>query len=136
MATSVCSDCGGRGVFTLSCDDYCRHCDGTGLEPELVEGDRILYRDDETGEVRRATITECRESGWYEIAEDGLADDTPSIAPELVLGRTGEPQLSPEAVQALIDAVEAVVVPVRKPASRHAHVAEPFRALLNSIGGR
>jgi len=117
----TCEDC--RGL-----DADCDRCGGSGCEPGFEIGDRIVIRADD-GTVN-ATITNYN-GEWFEIAQDGLTDDLPSIHLSLILGPAGEPSLTLEAVDALVARLTAA--PARKP---NAHVAAPFAEILNAFGGR
>ena len=84
----TCDECNGKGTDpgSLYEPEPCLTCGGSGRE--LIEiGDVIDYRDDDTDSVIRATVLDIvNERGWLEVVTDGV-DDTPWIAPELVLSK-------------------------------------------------
>jgi hypothetical protein len=65
-----CEDCGGIDPGSLYEPEPCDPCGGTGRE--LIEpGDRIRYRDDETGAVIDATVlNQVNERGWLEVRDE------------------------------------------------------------------
>jgi hypothetical protein len=94
-----CEDCGGKGYDpgSLYEPEPCATCGGSGSEV-IEAGDRIAYTDDETGALVTATVLECVGDGWLEVRDDG-ADDTPWIAPSLIVAKLAEPK--PMAVETL-----------------------------------